>query len=266
MKTRKIHIKSADISEERLKQLVAAPFEKRAIPIKERVKKAIGFFLCGVLLLIGAIVFIALDLPYGLSTTFIALACPLGGIVLIIISIIELCTKFQDFRKKSAENAISSFFIILFGEDIDFDKKVVSLSYDAFMRMLPEMNVVDNEKFIDYLVNFRKTIRQTLDNDYQEVIKTSNSQEKYLNQLSFNPINVKNETHEIYKVNQTCELNFYVNHTEQNSNEIERLYYTRYDITLDLLLIKSGECWVLADPMPDYTLDYALPNDKQNSI
>jgi hypothetical protein len=91
------------------------------------------------------------------------------------------------------------------------------------MRELPEINAVYYEKFNDYLINFRKMIQRTLDNDYKEVLKTSNSTEPYFD-LSLNPFIIKEETQNVYRWNLTCEMEIYA--LKQNSNEPERLYYT----------------------------------------
>ncbi|MDR0992389.1 MAG: hypothetical protein LBL87_05760 [Ruminococcus sp.] len=257
MKTKKIHIKSADISDDRIKELEAAPLEKRAMSEAERAvigKNTIVFFLTGIGLIVAAIALTLLGSSASKLVIIIFLVLLIGGIKIAVGSLADFCNSFRDIRNKTPEQAISNFFyVVLIGNDTsEFDKKLVSYSYGALQRMIPELISVDYKEFENYLVNFRRTIQQTADGKYKDIFKTTSPPVGYQYGISYEFANEEKTASETHMSKSKIVLTFYEQKTDPKSNKSKSVRYAVFDITLELLLIKSGKFWFVADPMPAY--------------
>jgi hypothetical protein len=265
MKTKKIHIKSADMSEERIKELEAAPFEKKPASEAERaviVKEALRKLLVGIGLIVAEIVLYLIVDSFGMPSNGIArigfIIILVGGIgfilKLVFGSLSDFCTLFRDIRNKSPQQAIDTFFhVVLLGNDTsDFDKKLVRYSYGTLQRMIPEIIAVDYKKFENYLVGFRSTIRQIVDNKYKNIFKKTTPSAAYQYGISYEFANEEKTASETHMSKTRLVLTFSEEKTDQKSNKSKSVRYAVFDITLELLLIKSGKFWFVADPMPAY--------------
>jgi hypothetical protein len=264
MKKVKLHIKSADISDERIKELANAPFEKRPAS-KEELDVHVNRLLITITLYVVSVI-IGFSVNKGNTDTLfdvlvmiLAWVMILAGVIGIPVSVINFVLKIRDVRNVTVEAAISYFFNTVLMSDImkDIYMKSLTYSYKSFMRMIPEMCTVDFEKFSEYIVNFRKKIREIVENEFKETFKTSTLPDNYESQLSPDPVNIKIETAEMCMTHTWCGLNFYVEQRAVDSNESERLDYVRFDISLDVLIIKSSEFRFLADPMLEFTFEDA---------
>jgi hypothetical protein len=254
MNTKKILIKSADISEERIKELAAMPVEKRTVSEAERAtytKSAIFSFLLGIGMIIlgGLLAFTPFVEGYG---AFGIIALLIGGVIFIIKSPIYYYRNFRDIRNKTSEKALITFFndVLMGGDFDDFDKKLTSYSYGVLRRMIPELYVLDYKEYTDYLRDFRIKIKQSVDNGYSEFFNDSPPPYEYRLNLSFDFAKDEKTSTETHMSKTKAVLKYYLHSTKTNN----RIYYVDFDVTLELLLIKSGDFWFVADPMPEYTV------------
>jgi hypothetical protein len=260
-----MHIKSANISGERIKQLADAPL-KRRVPKKGESatynKIAINDLLTIVALIIGLIgSIIIIPLLAESDSTFILIICSflcifvfsllyaiLKGTYMSIVGYVKLL--FRDVRNETSEEAVRMFFkVVLIGDDTqNFNEKSVSYSYGIFQRMIPEIIAVDNEKFDNYLVNFRNLIQQTVDNEYRKFYNKLTPPDSYNYRIILSLDNEEREGFIAHKSKAMVKVIFFEPPSDANSG------YVEFDILLELLLIKSGKFWFVADPMPAYTV------------
>jgi hypothetical protein len=104
-------------------------------------------------------------------------------------------------------------------------------------------------KFNGYLSAFRKTIRQSAENAYKEGFNKATPPEVYQSEISFYFDEDEKTVSETHMSKTRVKVAFF----EPQSGA--KVVYVEFDITLELLLLKSGKFWFVADPMPEYTLN-----------
>jgi hypothetical protein len=276
MKKIKIHIKSADISEERYKELTAVPFKKRP-PSKEEKAKHSKLTIVNILTCVGMLLasnvsagiglFVGKDLDIELLAIFfyvITLGLIYAGFKGMYATLKgHFGYIFKDTRNKTPEQAITSFFKVFSIDDYshDFDKEIVPNSYDAFLGMTPELISVEYDKFYNYLKNFRNMIQQFVERGYKDFFNVSTLPDGHLSVIS----------HDIPKEYKRAAYTFmsktiaYLKFYKINQQNFESMYYAEFEIELELLLIKSGQFWFVTDPMPTYTITEEEPTVKTES-
>jgi hypothetical protein len=253
MKKIKIHIKSADISEKRIKELEDAPFEKNVMSESELDvigKDIVLQLFVGIAMIIAAIVLaIIFDTASSKLMGIIFIVLLIGGVMATLTSIIRFIAVFADIRSKTPREAIRAFFeVVMLGNgSFNSEYKFVPYAYGALRRMIPELISVDYEKFENYLEDFIKIIQQNAASGYREAFCESPLSAlngyKVLYEFS-DEEKTASETH-LSKTMATL-----VFAKEENDQKVG---YAVFNITLELLLIKSGKFWFVADPMPEFT-------------
>jgi hypothetical protein len=249
MKTIKLHIKSADISEERIKELEAAPLNKKPVTKEElavHAGNAFAVLIIGVGMIIVAIVLTLVGLAEVGFFSVILLVLLIAGIVFVIKSFVDLFKSFRKLRYKTPEQAISTFFETVLMTD--FDKKQVKYSYNSLMRMMPEINSIEFKEYNKYLTDFRYTVVRYVNNAYKEVLGKTTTPD-IIPAISYD-----------YSPPETTATETHMSKTRVNVTFLESLVepyvgYINFDITLELLLIKSGKYWFVADPLPEFTFE-----------
>jgi hypothetical protein len=274
MKTKKILIKSADISTERMAELYdAVPKNIEDLEGQRAVsaKNALSNLLFAVGLIVGEILLFLIVSKFGMPASPAArigfLILFIGGISLILrlifASLYEFLALSKSILKKepeapkpsnlwieNSEQAIRRFFefVLIGNKKLDFDEQSVQDSYQYLLDTIPRLNVELSE-FNNYLTDFRKAIRQSAESVYKEVFDTSTTPEICISQISFD-FAVMERTVATTHMSKT-KVKVTLSDAQSDANST----FVQFDINLELLLIKSGNFWFVADPMPEYTFE-----------
>jgi hypothetical protein len=257
MRTHKILIKSKDFSDEQIKELTAAKFEKRPPTANEKkiyVKSALKNFLIGMVGAVFGIVTLGLGYLLWAGIGFLA------GVLFIITAIMELAKISKDIRKTKPEDAVMAFLdVVLIGDDSNyFNKKSENYAYDSLCRMVPDFVPFSEVEFSRYISGFREFIKEKVTGDYDDTFL-----EEFLDKTAAKDVILRDapgkafqkaENAFTYSVDYTIEYSAISREeNRKRGTAAKSAPYARFLISFDVLLIKSDEYWFFADPMPEWT-------------
>jgi hypothetical protein len=253
MQKTKIHFKSAEISKERIQELAAAPFLKKSLSAEERAndKETLLILFIGVGMIIASIV---LAIIAGSSDNkllaYLFLFLFFGGIWVVYKALPAFIYLFRNKRSKTPEKAISAFFecVLIGDDDIKFARKSVSYAYHYLRQITPENISVNYNDFEDYLTHFRNAVKQIFASNYREIFNVKSPPTKYVYKVDMCDYGKEEITSSKTIISHPRFA--WVFTTEKDNKAVP---FAEFEVTLDLLLIKSGKFWFVADPMPEYT-------------
>jgi hypothetical protein len=257
MKTHKISIKSADIPEERIRELSAAPFPKKPPSEEERkiyIKRALIWLLITVV--IAAVGFV---ITYVLHRRIRGVVAFLFAAITLCVAVGDFAKLFKDIRQTSPKAALRQYLdVILLGDDSDkFTKKSLSYAYSSLCRLIPDSVLCTRVDFENYVGKFRKDIERKHNEGYDDVfLKDFNVNDNAVARIECVKIDEKSGADCNF-----CNGVFTVVYAEQTTNKAksgtlsktttEAKEYARFEVTFEVLLVKSGKYYFFADPMPE---------------
>jgi hypothetical protein len=260
MKTTKILIKSAEIPDERTKELGNADFTKKPPTAEEKkiyIKKAATMLLLSLgVAFFGVLVFF-------IRRRIIATGILIMAIIVLISALLEFLKLFKDMRKTDAKSAINAFLrVVLLGDDSAVpNKKSVLYAYDSMYRMVPEKVYFNKIDFYKYIENFRELLKDNINKGYDDVfLKDLSGKESLLYNLEcvkFDEVNANGAVN----CNCTFNLSYYeVERKKQQSGKLStggktvNKIYARFQIFFDVMLIRTDKYIFLADSMPEFSV------------
>jgi hypothetical protein len=265
LRTTKILIKSAEISDERIKELANAKFEKKPPTDEEKksyIKKAVTFSLIALAIAAAGIV------CFYISRRILAIGILLIAIFFLLGALLQFLEIFKDIRKTDAKSAIRAFLqVVLLGDDSDVpNKKSVSYAYDSMYRMVPEKVYFNKIDFCKYIDSFRELLKDKINKGYDDAfLKDLSGNETLLHSLEcvkFDEVKANGA------VNCKCtfDLSYYhIENIKQQSGKLDnggktvKTTYARFQISFEVMLIRSDKYVFLADPMPEVSIIEAQP-------
>ncbi|MDR0903167.1 MAG: hypothetical protein LBM59_00870 [Ruminococcus sp.] len=253
MNTHKILVKSANIPEERIRELAAAPFPKKPPTDEARkvyVKAALKQFLLSILIAAGGAAVYLLSA----RRRFLAILILVVAVIIFIVAISHFLKLFKDIRETNPKAVLRQFLhTILLGYDSDiFGKKSVSYAYSELLRLIPDAVLCKKVDFERYLTNFREYIRRKHNESYDDVFLKDFNEKREAVPIIKN-VSFSEQGGGIYNAVFTVE---YIEQGKQESGKLSSSKpkakdYARFEVTFEVLLIKSGQFYFFADPMPE---------------
>ncbi|MDR0992027.1 MAG: hypothetical protein LBL87_03900 [Ruminococcus sp.] len=258
MRTHKIHIKSKDISDEQIKKLTAAKFEKRP-PTGIEKKTYIKSFVKNLSISLGAAAFGIVTL--GMGWLLFAGVGLIGGLLFLITAISELAKLYKDIRKTKPEDAVKAFLeVVLLGDDSDnFNKKSEEYAYNSLCRMVPDFVPFSEADFTRYIQGFRSFIKEKVtggyDDTFLEDFREKDPAKKIILRVAPGKAAQRAENAFTYNVEYSIEYSAVSREeSRKRGTAAKSAPYARFLISFEVLLINSDKYWFLADPMPEWTV------------
>jgi hypothetical protein len=258
MRTHKILIKSKDISDEQIKELASATFERK--PPSDTEKKHYRKSLLKNIGLGIALTAVGIFL-LGFGWLFRGGAALILGVLFFVSAFSDFSKLYRDVRKTKPEDAIRSFLeSVLIGDDSqNFGKKSEKYAYDSLCRMVPDFVPFSEADFTRYIQGFRAYIKEKVtggyDDTFLEEFREKDPAKALILRLAPGKATQRLENAYMYNVEYSIEYSAISREDKRKKGTAAKsVPYARFVISFEVLLINSDKFWFLSDPLPEITL------------